>query len=49
MQNLFEYYFNTLESYHDELKSTIEGLSQSEIDAAKQIHFRGGSKCLPHE
>ena len=32
MQKVFEYYFNCLESYHDEIKSTIEGLSQSEID-----------------
>ena len=32
MQKIFEYYLNCLESLHDNVKSTIEGLSQSEID-----------------
>jgi len=34
MQKLFEDYVNCLKSLHDDIKSTIEGLSQSEIDWA---------------
>lgn len=32
MQKVIEYYLNCLQSLHDNIKSTIEGLSQSEID-----------------
>jgi len=34
MQKLFEDYFNCLKSLHDDIKSTIDGLSQSEMDWA---------------
>jgi hypothetical protein len=32
MQNVFEHYLNCLQSLHDDIKSTIEGLSQSALD-----------------